>query len=1536
MLFIWFSENLDFLLFLHGIIMLLIAAVLYKPCEKKRFLRPDFYIQIFAFGMCISQWINIIIYLFPGMQFLYFSGVISFSFSFFILLLYSMIFVSGRLKIIGVIYVLMVVILSAGLSVNRWHNSGYFSLHQVLAFPASLSAAYVIFRYALKSDNEKRKGLLLASTSMFLYSITWIISMPFEYFISVTADGVDPLIHYFYPNAVQVVASAGLLAGLSKIKSIQASGRRYQLEKCFFLIILTTVLTVSWYAARWRGEIAGTAIKNEILRHARAVANAIMPERAQNLKFSPDDNNNTDFILTRNQMISYGYYSGLKSIYSFKIINGKLVFGPENIEVNSPMASPPGTVYLEPHGDFIKVFREALPGVIGPYTDEYGTFITGYAPVIDPRSGKVLMVVGIDFSAADWKKEVSATRLTVFIITFFFILAVSVMGVILFVRREKWSDSKSFAVRQLETFYIFGAGVFLSILIFSVFNDYENRKAESDFIPLSDSVAGVIRENIVNINYDIQNLGRFFKSSANVNREEFSSFVSEMRYSPVKERGWYPLVKKGSTVSYPLLYIETVLDSGRRPGYDLRSTREGRNGIDNSLGTGMTSLLNYEINRNSSSGGKLMTVIFPVFKYNKNPEGLLSLTADIDLVLSYSMSFSKSRNLHLAAEIIDITALDHEESLALYSERGTSAAKGSFFMQAVYPVFIFDRVLGIKIFSTEGYNKTHLSNTGVMGGVSALMLTMAVTLLSGYLRRREYSMEDMVKDRTKELSESEERFRTLHEASFGGIAIHDGGRILECNEGLAELTGYTVAELIGMNGLLLLDPGWRDFVLEKIKSGYEQPYDAAGLKKDGTVYPMEIRGKNIPYHGKLVRVTEFRDITERKHNEELLKHQREELEATNEELQATMEEFEAMNSELVDANHQLLESEEKFSKAFSINPAVMTISTIDTGEFVEVNDTFLNFFGYRKEDVIGKTVKELDFYVDHNQRDLIIDYIKNDGFVRNLEVAVRAAGGGIRQGLLSADYIIIHGRKFLITVVTDITERKRMEEAIKFSEQKYRLLFETAVDPILFVENNIFIDCNRKAGDLFRCTRDEIVGKSPGWFSPEFQPDGTPSVEKALIKMKAAHEGIPQFFEWTHTTLDGEPIDTEVTLTSFTMEERKFIIAIVRDVSERKRIELRLSHLQKMDAIGQLAGGVAHDFNNQLSGILGYAEMLSKKLGDSALKKYSDGIISVAMRSADLTKKLLAFARKGQFQRVQVNLHLLIDETIEMLKHSIDRRISIVRKFNSTAPMVTGDPPQLQNALLNLGLNARDAMQNGGTLTYETEDIYIETSMKKVQMMDITEGRYVIISVSDTGGGMSDTVKTHLFEPFFTTKDSGKGTGMGLASVYGTVKNHCGSISVYSEEGCGSTFKIYLPVSGDFNTDSEILQNEDKPDIPPQRILVVDDEDVVRNVLSEMLVDMGHSVIEAVNGADGLSIYRDKWRDIDIVIIDMIMPEMNGRDAFTEMKKINPDIKAILSSGFSLDGASQSMMAEGVRGFVHKPYRQNELIKTISEILKFI
>lgn len=1529
---VWLAANIDFMLFLHGVAMLLLAGVLYAPGSKKKFPYPEFNLQVFSIGICINQWIAVVIYIFPGMRFLFIPGVIVFAASFFALLCYSISSIPVRVRWIARAWFFFAVMFAAYISVKSGTSSGYASLYQTIAFPSSLLAAWTFFYNALKSSGVKRAVWILSAGSMFVYSIAWLFSAPFEF--SASGSGAESFCQCI-AAMIQAVSALGILLTIYAMKNENSGGRRYLQEKYFFLIVIISVMALSWLSALWRGETAGSLIKNETLRHARAVANAINPEKAIRLKFSSDDNSNPVFARIREQMISYGHYAGLRSLYSFAMIRGKLVFGPENLDRNDPMASPPGTVYLEPHPDFMNLFSEAVPGVIGPYKDEYGSFVSGYAPVIDPRSGSVLMAVAIDISAESWRRAVSSARFAVFIITFMLVSVIMFMAITLALRRERWKGSASFAVRQLETVYIFCGGAFLSLMIFFLFNDYENRKAVSDFIPLSDSVAGVIRENIANLNYDLENLAKFFRSSERIDRDEFKIFTSEMRFTPVKRRGWYRRYRKGGRESYPLIYVEPSQDYKRKErSLDLSATDSGKNSIDNSLSSEMASFVSYEESISGSGGGKLMTVILPVYKKKGRAEGFVSLTADISLVLSRSMSFSKSRNLRLDSEIIDITEVNHEERLALYSDGGPGSAGPGYFMQTVYPVFIFDRVLGIKVAPSQGYVGTHMSGTGAMGLLSALMLTFAVTILSAYIRRREYSLEDLVAVRTRELSESRERFRTLHEASFGGIAIHDRGLIMECNEGLARMTGYTIDELIGMDGKLLLDPAWRDFVSQKINTGYAEPYDVLGLRKDGSVYPVEINGKNIPYHGKQMRVTEFRDITERKRTEDLLRLKGEELEAVNEELQAEMEEFEAMNSELIDANQQLIESEEKFSKAFSINPSAMVISSLDDGEIFEVNASFLHTFGYTKDEVIGKTVFDMNIYDDPEQRDLVTGFVREEGFIRNLEIAVKTSSGETKYVLLSADFVTIHDRKYMLTVMTDITERKRIDEAMKLNEKRYRLLFETAVDAIMVLDGSVFTDCNTQACRLFLRSREEILGSTPGSLTPEFQPDGTLSSLKIAEKIAAAYSGTPQFFEWLHSRSDGTTVDCEVALNAFSIGDAQYLLAIVRDITEKKRIEMRLSHMQKMDAIGQLAGGVAHDFNNQLSGILGYAEILSMRLGDSGLKKYSDGIISVAMRSADLTKKLLAFARKGQFQLARVDMHNIIDETVEILQHSIDRRISIIKKYNSAQAVVSGDPAQLQNALLNLGLNARDAMREGGILTFETEEIYLEKDMQKVQIMDVREGDYISVSITDTGCGLTDAARMHLFEPFFTTKESGKGTGMGLASVYGTVKNHNGTISVYSEAGIGTTFRIYLPLIGERGESIQRGGSEQLPDVPPLRILVVDDEDIVRGVLSEMLKDLGHSLIEASNGMEGVSAYRDKWREIDLVIIDMIMPEMNGRDAFLEMKRINPDIKAILSSGFSMDEESQMMLTEGVMGFIHKPYRKSDLIKKIKEIIK--
>jgi len=386
-----------------------------------------------------------------------------------------------------------------------------------------------------------------------------------------------------------------------------------------------------------------------------------------------------------------------------------------------------------------------------------------------------------------------------------------------------------------------------------------------------------------------------------------------------------------------------------------------------------------------------------------------------------------------------------------------------------------------------------------------------------------------------------------------------------------------------------------------------------------------------------------------------------------------------------------------------------------------------------------------------------------------------------------------------------------------------------------------------------------------------------------------------------------------------------------REVAERKKVEAQLAQSQKMDAIGQLAGGVAHDFNNQLNAIMGFAGLLSERLVDSKQKRYADNILTSAQRSADLTKKLLAFSRKGQFQEVPVSVHKLIGETADMLERSIDKRIELKQSLQAESDIVNGDPSQLQNAFLNLAVNARDAMPQGGRLHFQTDVVFLDPATA-AKFGEAGSGQYVRICLSDTGTGMSDEVKRHLFEPFFTTKPLGKGTGMGLASVFGTIKSHKGVIDVYSEVGHGTTFKLYLPLSEPAAA-VETNGTGQRARTRSIRVLLVEDEDMLREMVSEMLRSGGHEIVEAENGRKALEMYGRDWRNIDVVILDMIMPEMNGPDTFHQMKKINPGIKALLATGFSINKEVQAALDDGVNGFIQKPFLPNDLLDKIAHVM---
>ena len=359
----------------------------------------------------------------------------------------------------------------------------------------------------------------------------------------------------------------------------------------------------------------------------------------------------------------------------------------------------------------------------------------------------------------------------------------------------------------------------------------------------------------------------------------------------------------------------------------------------------------------------------------------------------------------------------------------------------------------------------------------------------------------------------------------------------------------------------------------------------------------------------------------------------------------------------------------------------------------------------------------------------------------------------------------------------------------------------------------------------------------------------------------------------------------------------------------------------------------SHDFNNQLTIVLGYCELLSNKLSDNPqLLEYLQQINNSGKRASDLTKQLLAFARKGVYKRQVVNVHEIIQEVIALLSRSINKNITIEHNLESQKPFVWGGATQLQNAILNLSLNARDAMESGGTLTFETADVSIDEQYCGSHNIHLPNGSYISISVRDTGCGMDAEVQKHLFEPFFTTKEEGKGTGMGLAAVYGIVKSHKGNIIVQSTPGNGATFRLLLPQTskvGHPNTRT-IKTIRDFSGIS---VLIIDDEEAVAKTIKDMLTGFGFTVTTCYSGREAVEIYRMNWKTINIIIIDMVMPDFDGRETFFKMREINPNLSTIISSGFALTKEIELMLKAGANTFLQKPYNQQELVGQIEKIL---
>lgn len=558
-------------------------------------------------------------------------------------------------------------------------------------------------------------------------------------------------------------------------------------------------------------------------------------------------------------------------------------------------------------------------------------------------------------------------------------------------------------------------------------------------------------------------------------------------------------------------------------------------------------------------------------------------------------------------------------------------------------------------------------------------------------------------------------------------------------------------------------------------------------------------------------------------------------------------------------------------------------------------------------------------------------WLRRDVGVKHVVPEAVWQGGVLLAGLLCAAVLISFFLRSRVRKATEelFEEKERyrnLAEELRTSQEKYHQLVEGMEDLITSVDSaGAMLFVNHRAEAVFGMTPEACIGRNAFDFIHEddrertrtwFESHVTQQSRRGVIENRqVSASGAVRRVLWNctfHYNGNGELLRVD---------------SIARDITQRKAMEEQLAHSQRMDAIGQLAGGVAHDFNNLLGGILGAAELVGKRVTDDKIKHYVELIRKTSLRGADLTNKLLAFGRKGATDLAALDMHRVLDETVEILRRTINKNVTIHTTWAAAESVVLGDFAQLQNVFLNMGINAAHAMPEGGNLT-------IVTAMRTLSEEDCGDGRlavlpgsYIGIEVQDTGCGMAPETLARVFEPFFTTREQGKGTGLGLAAAYGTVQEHKGSICVDSVPGKGTTFYVLLPLS-DLPIETTAAPSESRTGAGC--ILVVDDDDVMREMAGDMLEDAGYETLAAASGAEAIDLYQEHAGQIDLVLLDMIMPEMDGHACLKELRRLDSGVRVLISSGFIKDAAVDELLAGGALGFIHKPFRMTELGQAVA------
>ncbi len=754
---------------------------------------------------------------------------------------------------------------------------------------------------------------------------------------------------------------------------------------------------------------------------------------------------------------------------------------------------------------------------------------------------------------------------------------------------------------------------------------------------------------------------------------------------------------------------------------------------------------------------------------------------------------------------------------------------------------------------------------------------------------------------TSDLRASEQRYRAIFEKSSEGILLVDveTHAVKYANPAAARMSGHTESALCTMHLADLSAEVDRESNLKEfeslIRGTTDLSVDRPCLRKDGSTFLADITATTITIDGRATLAGFFRDVTERTRSARALEA-----------------------------------SEAQFRCLFEAAKDGILILAADTGRIVDVNPVMRELTGYTREDFVGKYLWDIGPFKDAEASKDSFAELRAKDYVRYDDLPLKTSDGRKVEVEFVSNVYLVNGRKVIQCNIRDITVRKRVEDNLRMRDRAIQAVSQGILISDALAPDDLVIYASPGFTRLTGYERDEIVGRN----CRLLQGPGTDLASVTLLR-EAIRERRACVVELLNYRKDGTSFWNSLAISPVRDEGGlvTHFVGVQTDVTARRQLEAQFLQAQKMEAVGRLAAGVAHDFNNLLSVILSYADLISGDLApEEPMRADVEEIRTAGLRATELTRQLLAFSRQQVLEPRVLNLNEVLGRMEKMLARLLGADIDLTILPGRELGNVKADASQLEQIVMNLAVNARDAMLLGGHLTIETANVALDDDYASAHH-DVRPGSYVELDVTDSGAGMDKNTVTRIFEPFFTTKQKGKGTGLGLATVFGIVKQSGGHIFVYSEPEKGTTFRIYLPRVGAASEAQRPVQMGPEAERVGGTILLVEDEEQVRSVARTILRRQGYVVLDAPNGGEALLICEQHGANIDLLLTDVVLPRMSGRQLAERLAPIRPDMKVLYMSGYTDDAILQHGIIDSGAAFLQKPLTPASLTRKVREVL---